>query len=231
MPCPVAGRGQVGEAQGRVIVVEFQRRDPRGVGLKAENQDVAHQPHVLADVLRNAVGRAVHVRLVECRSPALQFAPLAGVFDPLLDVAHRVEIFVELPLVAGADLAAEPLGIRQHRVQHALVAGRHLILEQAIEGQGRIKLQRRRRRRRAPRNVRAVEHRVILVDRRVRSFAAQNEARHLGRAAVAFGPALDRSWCRSEFRRRKRSAPRRADCRFASYGCSLCGPRREIGRG
>ena len=55
---------------------------------KAEYQDVAHQPHVLADVLRQAVGRAGDVRLVERGAPALELAGLAGRFDALLDFAN-----------------------------------------------------------------------------------------------------------------------------------------------
>ena len=69
---------QVREPQRRVVVVELERGDPRGVGLEAEHEDVAHQPHVLGDVLRNAVGGPRHVRLVERRPPALQLALLAG---------------------------------------------------------------------------------------------------------------------------------------------------------
>ena len=38
--------------------------------------------------------------------------------------------------------------------------------------------------------MRAVEHRVILVDRRVRLLAAEHQAGHLGRAAVGRGEAL-----------------------------------------
>ncbi len=72
------------------------------------------------------------------------------------------------------------LRIGQHRIQHALVAALGAVLEQLIEGQRRIDFQRRRRRRTAPRNVRAVEHRVVLVDRRIRFFAAQHQTRQFG---------------------------------------------------
>src|SRR5262249_23141135 len=58
------------------------------------------------------------------------------------------------------------------------------VLEEAIEGERGIKFQRRRCRRRAPRDVRAVEHRVILVDGWVRWLASQDQAGHLGRTAA-----------------------------------------------
>ncbi len=65
---------------------------------------------------------------VERGPPALQFAPLAGGFDPLLDFAHRVEILVELALVGRADLAAHVAGVFEHGVEHALVAAAELRL-------------------------------------------------------------------------------------------------------
>ena len=114
-----------------------------------------------------------------CSSPCLP-----ALCDPLLDVADRIEILVELALVGRADLPAQVAGVGQHGVEHALVAPLHFVFEQPVEGQGRIELQRRGRGRRRPGNVRAVEHRVVLVDRRVRLLAAQHQARHLGRAAV-----------------------------------------------
>ena len=40
---------------------------------------------MLVDVLRDAVGGAGHVRLVERRPPALEAVVLAGLLDPLLD--------------------------------------------------------------------------------------------------------------------------------------------------
>ena len=101
---PVAGllhAREIWEAQRAVIVVQLQRGDARGVRLKAEHEDVHHQPHVLADVLRDAVGRTRDVRLVERGPPALQFATLARVLDALLHVAHGIEILVELALVAS----------------------------------------------------------------------------------------------------------------------------------
>ncbi len=60
--------------------------------------------------------------LFEGGPQALQLAAAAGSVDPLLDFAHRIEILVELALIARADCAAEIAGIGEHRVEHALVA-------------------------------------------------------------------------------------------------------------
>ena len=92
---------EIREAQRAMVVVELERRDPRGVGLEPEHEDVGHQPHVLADVLRDAVGGAGDVRFVEGRPPALQLSALSGVRNPLFHVANGVEILVELALIAA----------------------------------------------------------------------------------------------------------------------------------
>lgn len=49
---------QVWEPQGGVIVVELQRADSGGVGAERQHEHVALEPHVLVDVLRNAICRA-----------------------------------------------------------------------------------------------------------------------------------------------------------------------------
>ena len=175
---------EIRKPQRTVIVVQLEGGDPRGVGLESEHQDVAHELHVLGNVLRDAVGRAGHIRLGQRRPPALQFALLAGMVDALFHVANRVEILVELAAVVEADLPAQALRIGQDGIEHTAIALFVGILEQPVEGQRRINFQRRGSRRRGPRNVRAVEHRVVLVDRRVGLLAAQHQARHLG------GPAL-----------------------------------------
>jgi hypothetical protein len=65
----------------------------------------------------------------------LQFAAFAGVLDALLHVAHAVEILVEFPLVAGADVASQVLGIGQNGIEHALVGWRSFVFEETIKGQ------------------------------------------------------------------------------------------------
>ena len=188
----------MGEAQRTMIVVELERGHAGGVSLKAQHQDVAHEAHVLRDILRDAVGGPLDVRAVERRTPALQLATLTGRLDTLLDVAHGVEVLIKLLTVGLADVTAKVSRLTQHRVEHAAVAGRGGILEESIKGEGRVDLQRGRGRRRAPRDVRAVQHRVILMHPGERAFAAEHETRHLGRATVGLrdhlvetGPGAD----------------------------------------
>jgi hypothetical protein len=77
------------------------------------------------------LGRAPDVWFVELRPPAWQFAAPARVLDALLHRAHGVEMLVKLARVAGADAATQILRIRQHRSEHAFVAGGG-VLEQAV---------------------------------------------------------------------------------------------------
>ena len=186
----IVGPRQVREPQRRMIVVELERDDPRGVGLEGEHEDVAHQPHVLGDVLRDAVRRPRHVGLVERWLPALQFPSLSGGGDPLLHVADAVEIFVELPPVARADPPPQVARLLDHGVEHALVPLLRPFLEEPVEGERGIEFQGRGRGRRTPRDVGAVEHRVVLVHRRIRLLAAEHEARHLRPAAIGLGEQL-----------------------------------------
>ena len=206
---------QVGKAQRGVIVVQLERCDPGRIGLKAEHEEVRHEPHVFADVLRNAVGRTDHVGLVESRAPALEFAFLPGVFDALLHVAHGMQIFVEFVLVRIAEPTAQTARIVEHRVEDAAVAPLHLVLEKPVKREGRINFQRRRGSRRTPRDVRAVEHRIILVHRRVGFLAAEHEARHLGRVPVALRQQLVDTRARADLAAR---GERRARKQISSLG-------------
>ena len=174
---------EVREAQRAVVVVELERADARGVGLERQHEQVAHDAHVLDNVLRVAVRRARNVRLGQSRSPALQFAAFAGALDSFLHLTDGVEVFVEFLLVEPADVASQILRVRQHGVEYAPVAGLRLVLEHLVERQCGVYLERRRRSRATPRDVRAVQHRVILVHGGVRLFTAQHEARQLGSMA------------------------------------------------
>ena len=175
---------EIRKPQRTVVVVKLERGDPRRVGLEPEHQDVAHELHMLGDVLRDAVRRAGHVGLRQGRSPALQFALLASSVDALLHVANRIEVLVELAAVVDANLPTQALRVGQDGIEHTAVTLFVGVLEQPVKGQRRINFQRRGSRRRGPRDVRAVQHRVVLVDRRVGLLTAQDQARHLG------GPAL-----------------------------------------
>ena len=174
---------EVREAQRAVVVVQLERADARGVGLERQHEEVAHDAHVLDDVLRVAVFRARHVGLGQGRPPALQLAALAGARDSHFHLANGVEVFVEFLPVEPADVAAQILRVRQHGIEHALVAGLCLVLEHLVERKCGVDLERRRRSRAAPRDVRAVQHRVILVHGGVRLFTAKHETRQLGSMA------------------------------------------------
>ena len=189
---------EIWKAQRAVIVVELERADARRVRLEAEHEDVHHQLHVLRDVLRDAVGGALDVRLVQRGPPALQFAAFACVLDSLFHVSHAVEILIQLALVAGADAATQVQRIREHCIEHALVGRRGVVLEEPVKSQRGIQLQRRRRSRRTPRDMRAVEHRVVLVHRRVRLLAGQHEARHLCAASVGLREQLIEARARAD---------------------------------
>ena len=81
------------------VAAQQQRGDARLVGLEGQRDDVAHQPHVLADVLGQAVVGARHRR----RHPAAIARPRVGlllrrahVLRALLDLADAGQVFVEL---------------------------------------------------------------------------------------------------------------------------------------
>ena len=107
---------EVREAQCTVVVVELERADARGVGLKRQYKQVTHDAHVLNDVLRIAIVRARYVWLGQSRPPALQLAAFAGALDSFLHLTDGVEVFVEFLLVEPADVAAQILRVRQHSV-------------------------------------------------------------------------------------------------------------------
>ena len=146
-----------------MVVVELECDDPRGIGLEGEHEDVAHQPHVLSNVLWDAIGRPGHVGLVERRLPTLQFPPLSSGGDPLFDIADALEVFVEFAAIGSADSPSQISGLLDDGVKDTFVTLLRALLEEPVEGEGRIELQRRRRRRRTPRDVGAVEHRVVFV--------------------------------------------------------------------
>ena len=171
---------EVREAERAVVVVQLERADARSIGLERQHKQVAHQAHMLDDVLRVAVLRARDIRLGQCWPPALQFTSFAGTLNSLFNLPDGIQIFVELLLVESADVAAQIPRIGQHRVEHTMVASLRLVFKHLVECQRGIDLEWRRRGRTAPRDVRTIEHRVILMHRRVRLFTAQHEARQLG---------------------------------------------------
>ena len=126
-----------------------------------------------------SAGRGI-LGLVERGPPALELAAPAGAVDPLLDFASGIEILVQFALIGRADLAAEVLGVGEDGIKHAAVALAGLVAEKLIERQGRVELKRRRRGRRRPRDVRAIDHRVVFVDRRIGRLTCQHQAGYFG---------------------------------------------------
>ena len=100
---------------------------------------------------------------------------------------------------------------------------RRLVLEQPVERQGRVELQRRRRGRRAPRDVRAVEHRVVPMHRRVRLLAGQHQARHLGRSPVPLGDHLVHARPRADLAARGQRRAREQVARLRAVDVPLLG--------
>ena len=129
---------KIREPQRTVVVVKLQRGDPSRVGLEPEHQDIAHELHVLGDVLRNAVRRAGHVGLRQRRPPSLQFTLLAGSVDALLHVTNGIEVLVELAAVVNANLPAQALRVGQNGIEHTAVTLFVGVLEQPVKGQRRI---------------------------------------------------------------------------------------------
>ena len=78
------------------VAAHRERRDARHVGLPRDDLQIHHQLAVLLVVVRNRA-RPLHVR--QLHRDVLLF----GALNAPLDVAHRFEVFVELPLVAGAE--------------------------------------------------------------------------------------------------------------------------------
>ena len=124
-----------------MVVVQLERADTGGVGLKTQHHHITHQPHVFIDVLRNSFGGARSIGFFQRGAPSLQGAPEPGVLDTSFHLAHRMQVFVEFLLVESADLPTQSLGFLPYGIEHTLVSFGCRILEQAIKSQGRVKLQ------------------------------------------------------------------------------------------
>ncbi len=72
---------QVCKTQRRNIVVELECAESRRVGLECENQDVAHQSHVLVDILRQPVCGPFSVRLFQRRPPTVKSLKYGLLFE------------------------------------------------------------------------------------------------------------------------------------------------------
>ena len=164
----------------RDVAAEQERGDARLVGLEAESDDVAHQPHVCANIFGQTVVRPLHrdgrLAPVARACVCLLFRGSHG-RGPFLDLADAGEILVELGPVAYAHPPAQVRGLLAHAVEDALVALAAAVVKKAVERQRRIDFHRHRRGRALPGNMRAVGHREVgLVVAGDRLLAAQHHA-------------------------------------------------------
>ena len=111
----------------------------------------------------------------------LHFGERSGACDPLLDVADRTEVLVELPLIVLPELAGQIPRVLAHEVEDALTQlvalrpiGTGTRSEQPLEDQFRVHFFRERLRRRSPRHRRGVDARIarVTVARHRARFAA-----------------------------------------------------------
>ena len=87
----------------RKIVVEHQRDDARFVHLEREDYEVKHELHVIGNVLRNLIGRARQVRLLQRRTPAFKAFFFRRMVNAVFNVADGFQIFIKFFAVAGTD--------------------------------------------------------------------------------------------------------------------------------
>ena len=103
------------EAAVAAVVGEHQRGDAGGVGLESQHHHVHQQAEVLLVAARIAFRRG----LAGVGWQAHGF----GLLDLLLDLADAGQVFVELLLVAAAEVAVEGLGVVLDEVEHRLLGG------------------------------------------------------------------------------------------------------------
>jgi hypothetical protein len=81
--------------------------DARLVDLEGQRDAVAHEPHVLADVFGEAVGRAGHREHGPVAGPIFRGT---GVRDPVFHFADAGQVLVKLGLVRVTDVPIESTG-------------------------------------------------------------------------------------------------------------------------
>jgi hypothetical protein len=78
-------------------------------------------------------GGALHVRLFQRRPPALETVLGGGALNALFDFADRGEVFLELVLVAGVELALDAVGLVLDEFEDTLVASQAGGVEKAVK--------------------------------------------------------------------------------------------------
>ena len=137
------------------VAAEHERRHARHVCLPRDDLHVDHELRVLLVVVRN---RARPLDARQLHGEVLLF----GELDPPLDVADRLEVFLELAFVIGAKSHAQPRETAGHVVEHAFLAFESghpgagiravAIPEQPLEDRPRIDFRRQRAGRSTPRH-------------------------------------------------------------------------------
>ena len=95
------------------LVADLEGADARHVGLPGQHHEIGHQLVVIREHRRDA-GGACHLRQVVV---ALRLRELDAPFD----IAHRVQILVDLAAVRSAELAAQPPDILGDGIEDAAV--------------------------------------------------------------------------------------------------------------
>ena len=136
------------------LATDHERGDPGQVGLVGQRLQVEHQLGVLADGVGNPRGLLDHRKLTR--------ALFLGLLDAPLDVAHGIEILVELRPIAGPESPLELGRTLGDRIEQAGIlpparaphrgVGRATVAEQPFEDHPWVVLHRERRRLVGPRN-------------------------------------------------------------------------------
>ena len=159
------------------IIAVFHGGDPRGVGAEGKNEDVIHEPPILRQIRGDAVGRTRTVGAGRCRFPFTSRTFLAGPFDATLDLMDGAEILLKALTVRGGELALQRLGVIEHGINDVTVIAGALGAEELVKGERRPRFGPGRRHGRTPRNVRAVEQRVPVLETGHRFLATEHQRR------------------------------------------------------
>jgi len=200
---------RVGDADLRIrraalLAADHVGEDARGVGLVGEHEQVVHQPGVVLERDRDAGGRFQQRQF----AVGLRFGDL----DAPLDLAHGVEVVVQLALVLAGQPALQLRHLVHHRVEDAALllrpgpphagVGAAGVAEQPLEHHAWVGLARHRRRLVVPRDVEiratvagvagadAVE-RVGALQRQLQRRQAGLPPQHLGRELVHRGAQVE----------------------------------------
>ncbi len=173
-----AGEAHVGE-----VVVHHEGGHAGAVHLEGEEHDVEHEAQVVLAAGGDACGGATDGRGLHGGHPTLAvglgLTDFFGEFDTLLDFTHGGEVFVELLLVAAAELGFEAVCVVEHEVEDAFVAlAAAAVVEKLVEGLLGEDFLRRGRGGRAPGDVGGVDRREAAVRAVAGPLGAEHDAGH-----------------------------------------------------